>query len=104
MTEHDFPDCAFATPRRASTTSPLQALALLNHSFTLDMAEALAGRLRDKMGAKNLKAQVSYAFHLLFNREPTDEELNRALLLVEQYGVSLLCRALLNANELVYLE
>ena len=38
LTEFDAPDCAFSTPRRTATTTPLQALTLLNHSFTVDMA------------------------------------------------------------------
>ena len=42
MTDFDQPDCAFSVPRRVATTTPLQALTLLNHAFTLDMAEALA--------------------------------------------------------------
>ena len=46
MTDFDQPDCAFSAPARAETTTPLQALTMLNHRFTLDMATALADRLR----------------------------------------------------------
>ena len=42
MTDFDCPDPAFAEPRRASTTTPLQALTLMNHSFSLEMAAAFA--------------------------------------------------------------
>ena len=38
ISDFDGPQCAFSTPRRSNTTTPLQALALWNHSFTLDMA------------------------------------------------------------------
>ena len=39
--------CAFSTPRRAeTTTTPLQALTMLNHSFSVDMAEAFAAQLQ----------------------------------------------------------
>jgi hypothetical protein len=31
MAEFDSPDCSFSTPKRAETTTPLQALATLNH-------------------------------------------------------------------------
>ena len=41
----DCPDPSTATPRAAATTTPLQALALLNNSFTLRMADHLAERL-----------------------------------------------------------
>ena len=43
LSDFDAPDCAFSTSRRVPTTSPLQALALMNHSFTMTMAEALVG-------------------------------------------------------------
>ncbi len=36
------PDYAFSAPARVPTTTPLQALTLLNHRFTLDMADCLA--------------------------------------------------------------
>src|SRR6185436_7089808 len=46
MTDFDCPDPSFAEARRASTTTPLQALTLMNHRFALDMAQALAERLQ----------------------------------------------------------
>src|SRR5262249_11966056 len=33
LTDFDCPDSAFAAPRRAATTTPLQALTLMNHRF-----------------------------------------------------------------------
>ena len=52
MTDFDQPDCAFSAPARAETTTPLQALTMLNHRFTLDMATALADRLRETAGGE----------------------------------------------------
>jgi hypothetical protein len=46
LSDFDLPDIAFAAPRRANTTTPLQALTLLNHGFTVDLARALAARNR----------------------------------------------------------
>ena len=40
----DCPDPSTTAPRRAVTTTPLQALALLNNSFTLRMAARMAAR------------------------------------------------------------
>ena len=48
LTDFDAPDCAFSVANRANTTTPLQALTMLNHQFTLDMAEALAARLQSE--------------------------------------------------------
>ncbi len=104
MTEFDLPDCAFTAPRRASTTSPLQALTLLNHSFTLDLADAFAKRIEERTTSSDLKAQVEAAFELAFARPPTAAELTSGERLVQEHGLPALCRALLNSNELLYLE
>ena len=104
LTEFDLPDCAFTTPRRSSTTSPLQALTLLNHRFTLDMAEALAKRIEPPIAGSDLKARVAQVFELAFQREPTAAELVSAERLVQTHGLPALCRAVLNANEFLYLD
>ena len=46
----DCPEPSVSTPRRAATTTPLQALALLNDGFMLDQAEVFAVRLRRETG------------------------------------------------------
>jgi hypothetical protein len=112
MTDFDGPDCAFAAPRRDSTTTPLQALTMLNHQFTLDMARALAERVeREVQGAaatdatsppQDRGACIVRAFQLAFARSPSDAELAASTRLVQSYGLPALCRALLNSNELVY--
>jgi hypothetical protein len=101
MTEFDLPDCAFSTPRRAGTTTPLQALTLLNHSFTLDMAESFGARLE---GLRKPDDQVALAFQLAYQRPPSPEELSNASAVIKAHGLRAFCRALLNANELIYLD
>ncbi|MBL8206751.1 MAG: DUF1553 domain-containing protein [Blastocatellia bacterium] len=103
LTDFDLPDNAGAAPRRISTTSPLQALTLLNHQFTLDMAEALAARVKQE-APRNEAAQVHRAFALTFQRQPTREEETTALQLIAKHGWRAFCRALLNANELLYVN
>lgn len=97
LNDFDLPDIAFAAPKRASTTTPLQALTLMNHSFTGDMAAALAERVA---GAD----PVGSAYRLAFQREPSATEREAAGRLVSEHGLRALCRALLNANELMYLD
>lgn len=104
MTEFDSPDCAMAAPRRASTTTPLQALTLMNHDFTMDMAAALADRLRAEAERENADAQVRLAYELMFSRIPDDAERAAAVPLIADHGLEAFCRGLLNANELVYLD
>ncbi len=104
MTDFDAPDCALSAPRRASTTTPMQALTLLNHSFTLDMAKALAARIVAESSATDPQSQVQRAFALAFNREPSINELEQGATLVQTHGLKAFCRALLNSNEFIYLN
>lgn len=103
MTDFDQPDCAFSTPRRSETTTPLQALTMLNHKFTLDMAEAMAARLQREVGSDPLK-QVVLAYQLCFGREPTDDESSNCRELMHAHGARALCRVLLNTSELIYVR
>jgi mono/diheme cytochrome c family protein len=100
LTDFDCPDPAFAAPRRASTTTPLQALTMTNHTFPLAMAASLADRLRAEAG-EDATAQVRRGFLLAFGREPDEEELAATTALVDSQGMRAFCRAVLNANEFV---
>ncbi len=97
LTDFDFPDVAFAAPKRASTTTPLQALTLMNHGFTLDMAAALAARIQggDPVGS---------AYAWLFQRSPSASERQASEALIAAHGAEAFARAMLNANELFHLE
>jgi mono/diheme cytochrome c family protein len=97
LSDYDLPDIAFAAPKRANTTSPLQSLTLFNHSFTLDMAEALAARLTGK-------DPIAEAYRLAFRRTPSAKERGGAEQLIAKHGKTAFCRALLNANELIFVE
>ncbi len=103
LTDFDLPDNAGAAPNRISTTSPLQALTLLNHQFTLDMADALAARVKQE-APSNEVVQVRRAFALAFQRQPAREEEKAALGLIAKYSWRAFGRALLNANELLYVQ
>lgn len=99
MTEFDQADCSFSTPERAATTTPLQALTMLNHQFTMDMTEALGERITDAGGD-----QVEAAFRILYQRMPDGAERKRSAEVIQNYGLGVFCRALLNSNELIYLD
>jgi hypothetical protein len=103
LSDFDCPDPAAAVSRRAATTTPMQALALMNHTFTRDMAEAMAKRV--ERDVKDDRAgQVVRVFELAYARRPTWEELAKAVELAERRGMAALCLAVLNTNELVYLR
>jgi len=99
----DCPDPSTATPRRSSTTTPLQSLALLNSSFTLRLSDDFAARL-DRERPGNLKAQIDYAFQMTYGRPATDTEMKVSTTFVEAYGLAAFCRVLLNTNGFLYVN
>ena len=94
----DCPDAGQVTPKRTSSTTPLQALNLLNSPFAVQQAQFFAERV-EREGGQGTDAQVKRAFQLIFTREPAAEELAASVKLVQAHGLPALCRALFNANE-----
>ena len=74
----DMAPSGFVTGARETTNVPTQALYLMNSSFVLDRAEALAKRVRDKAGDKS-EARIRYIFRLCFGRLPEPEEAASAM-------------------------
>lgn len=104
LTDFDAPDCAFSIAQRVPTTTPLQALAMMNHSFTMQISEHFADRLTREAGPDVPDAQIAAAFKLAFGREPESTERTAAASLVEKHGLGAFCRALFNSNELIYID
>ncbi|HUE72463.1 MAG TPA: DUF1553 domain-containing protein, partial [Pirellulaceae bacterium] len=96
----DCPDAGQAAPKRTESTTPLQALNLLNSAFLVQQSELFAKHIAAEAGG-DVEFQVKRAFSLAFQREPASEELTAASQLVRAEGLPALCRALLNANEFV---
>jgi hypothetical protein len=99
----DCPDAGQIAPKRSSSTTPLQALNLLNSSFMMQQSEFFAGRLKKEAGSE-VNAQINRAFALAFQRKPDRAELSASGKLIREHGLTALCRAVFNANEFVYLE
>jgi hypothetical protein len=85
------------------STTPLQALNLLNSEFMLQQAGFFAAGLEREAG-KNRKAQLRLAFELAYNREPDAQESRAAQGLIASHGLTIFCRALLNSNEFLFVE
>jgi hypothetical protein len=97
----DCADAGLVAPRRNVSTTPLQALNLLNSRFLVAQAEVFAERLKRDVGER-AERQVERAFRLAFSRAPNEAELRAAVGLIRERGSPALCRALYNANEFVY--
>lgn len=104
LTDFDLPDIAFAAPVRANTTTPLQALTLLNHQFTLDMAIGLAERGAARAKSAEASRIVEAMYELALQRPPRPKERQAAAELLEQHGADALGRAILNLNEVLYVD
>lgn len=99
----DCPDPANAAPRRSVTTTPLQALALLNNAFSLRIGGHFAARVVREAGEKT-EAQVERAYRLAFGRLPDEREQKAASTLVSGHGPGALARVLFNSNEFIVIE
>lgn len=104
MTTLDCPDPASLTPKRMTTTTALQSLALYNNDFMLRQAEYFAGRLRREVGENVPGTQAERAFALAFGRPPRAEERSLAVAFIRSEGLFAFCRSLFNANEFVYVD
>lgn len=103
LTTLDCPDPANLTPKRLTTTTPLQSLALYNNEFMLRQAGYFAERLASEAG-DDTNAQVRRAFAIAFAREPSAEEERLANDFVNEQGLFALCRSLFNSNEFLYVD
>jgi hypothetical protein len=129
----DMPDTHEPCARRNITTSPVQALTMLNSELTLSWAEHFAGRVLKSAGV-NAEKQVDGAFHIAFGRSPDAEEKRLASNFLSEHSRILqsrldageklplppelppgcekvqaaalvdFCHMLINANEFVYLN
>ncbi|MFT5302718.1 MAG: hypothetical protein ACI87E_002551 [Mariniblastus sp.] len=99
----DCPDGGQVIPNRSRSTTPLQALNLLNSRFMIEQAKFWAARLTSEAG-DSPQLQVTQAFEVMFFRKPAPAELKAAVALIESHGLESFCRAMLNANEFLFVS
>ncbi len=97
----DCPDASQVVPKRSRSTTPLQALNLLNSVFVNQQAKILAERLVAEAGDTHT-AQVRLAYRLAFGRPAEDSEVQPAVEFIREFGLTQFTRALLNSNEFVF--
>ena len=97
----DCPDPSVKTPRRGTTTTPLQALELMNNSFVQRQAKYFAERVMKEAGG-DPGAAVRGAYLLALGRPATAAEADRAIAAAKERGLQGVCWALLNSTEFVY--
>jgi hypothetical protein len=102
FTAFDFPDCGQVRAKRPVSTTPLQALNLMNSDFVIEQSRKIADRAETESN-NDRQAAVDRCFALLLGRAPEDQERTACLQLAESEDLSLVCRALMNSNEFAFL-
>ena len=98
----DCPDGGQSAPRRRNSTTPIQALNLLNSRFVIDQSAAFAKRVATEHPV-DVDEQIRAAFVLALSREPSASETRELREVVEKHGLQPLCRALFNSNEFLFI-
>ena len=97
----DCPDSSMVVPKRSRSTTPLQALNLLNSNFVIQQADLFAARLKKEN--TDVSAQIHRAWQLCYQRTPTPAELADSRTFITQEGLRQFTRALLNTNEFIFI-
>jgi hypothetical protein len=108
----DFPDANITSERRTETTVPQQQLFVLNGSFVVEQAKALAARLQKQ--APTDADRVKLAFELLYARQANPQEIEAAVAYLKESDPPTaqnrltrwerLAQVFLASNEFMYLD
>jgi hypothetical protein len=108
LMQFDYPDANVHAEKRSVTTTPMQKLFILNSPFMLQHAAALAARIQG--AAETDEDRVTFAYRLLFAREPDDAERALALDFLRQPNPAettqweRYAQILLASNEMLYVD
>ncbi|MGV3771761.1 MAG: PSD1 and planctomycete cytochrome C domain-containing protein [Verrucomicrobiales bacterium] len=103
METFDMPENSVSCARRNESIVAPQALSLMNSPLIAQAAEAFAKRVKSEAG-DSVEAQIKRSFELAFLRPPDADEMEACHALMKERNLLELCRALLNANEFVYMD
>ena len=101
MANFDALPFAESCPRRVATTTPLQALSMMNGYLVHEESAHLAGRI-EREAATGGSAQIERAFAIILNRPPTAQETEKFA--AHPGGLASICRVLFSSNEFLYVE
>jgi hypothetical protein len=99
----DCPDPSTTTPRRATTITPMQALALMNNDLVFRMADSFAIRVQREVGeTESTVQQINAVYAHAYGRTANETELNLGCRFIETYGLASYCRVVFNSNEFLF--
>lgn len=99
----DCPDTAVRSPRRTVTTTPTQALALLNSPFANKHALALTAWVEREV-ARTRRDRVVVVYERVLQRSPDATERSLAVDFLRENDLVDFCLVLLNSNEFLYVD
>ncbi len=109
----DSADGFSSTPERNVTTTPTQALLMINSKDSLARAAEFARRVKSESG-DDRESQIALAYRLAFGRDATEAEIKTALDFFNRQAarnaaaassvLSDFCHVLLNSNEFLYVD
>lgn len=80
----DPPDPYVSMPQRNVTTTPMQSLVLLNGSYSLQRAQAVANRISKLCRKTDDAAAVAAVYRCLYGREPAESEKSRGITFLQE--------------------
>ena len=102
METFDCADHSICTPKRNTTLTALQALALLNNPFVVRQSEHFAQRLQARSCEPG--KQIEFACELAYGRPPRKDEATLLESYAKQHGLMNVCRLIFNSNEFMFVD
>ncbi|MCU0719613.1 MAG: PSD1 and planctomycete cytochrome C domain-containing protein [Pirellula sp.] len=100
---YDCPDGGQSLPRRRESTTPIQALNLLNSSIVIELTGKISSAIESST-PDSPPLRIAEVYRRILGREPKQIEMDHAEPFVQKYGLDILCRALFNSNEYLYVR
>ena len=98
----DCADPSIMTPKRNTTLTSIQALAVLNNPLVVRQAEHFAERLEREHAEP--AAQIEAAYRLALGRVPRAAESQALVEYAGKHGLANACRVILNSNEFMFVD
>ena len=98
----DCPDASQLAPRRETSATALQALAMLNNRFLVRQSEHIASSLTKTHSDPN--AQLNTLFLRAYGRPAAPEERKQIAAYASEHGLANACRIILNSSEFLFVH
>lgn len=102
MESLDCADPSLLVPKRSSTLTAIQALALLNDPLIIEQARHFAARA--SAAGDTLKEQIGHAIRLAYGRTAPERETGALVTYASNHGLENTVRLLLNSNEFIFVD